>query len=353
MKARRYLHSNLTLKRQKRGKSRELTDSEEMVRDLQRDLRCLGYLRNGIDGKFGTGTERAVKALQYDLLNNAGKSSQQDGDAPVSVLDYNKGRVVDVTGVADQALAKCIADMVDDPNFPTLPRAENPAQENAKIRAAITAMTPQSIPIPFLMAIVQQESSFQHFNVPRKGDDDTYIVVGLDVNAGQDYIVTSRGYGVGQYTLFHHPPRPEDVEDFMLDVQKNLQKTVQELRDKFDYFVNGQTSGAQADDRLVEFGDGPLRECKYQPDDARYLRECKQCARDAGTLDIEMGVTPYYEGATHLYEKTTYYKKSTYTGVPVRQNIGCDWPYAVRRYNGAGVNSYHYQTLILRHVLTL
>ncbi len=42
--------------------------SNEQVRHLQRDLRQLGYLRKGIDGKFGKGTELAVAALQHDLL---------------------------------------------------------------------------------------------------------------------------------------------------------------------------------------------------------------------------------------------------------------------------------------------
>ena len=40
----------------------------------------------------------------------------------------------------------------------------------------------------------------------------------------------------------------------------------------------------------------------------------------------------------------------SYDAVPVRAKIGCDWPYAVRRYNGSGVNSYHYQTRIMRKV---
>ena len=26
----------------------------------------------------------------------------------------------------------------------------------------------------------------------------------------------------------------------------------------------------------------------------------------------------------------------------------CDWPYAARQYNGAGLNSYHYQIAILK-----
>ena len=45
-------------------------------------------------------------------------------------------------------------------------------------------------------------------------------------------------------------------------------------------------------------------------------------------------------------------KGTSYTAVPIRKNIGCDWPYAVRRYNGAGMNSYHYQVKVLKNVLT-
>ncbi len=44
--------------------------TDRQIRDLQRDLRRLGYLGSGIDGAFGAGTERAVKALQHDLLTN-------------------------------------------------------------------------------------------------------------------------------------------------------------------------------------------------------------------------------------------------------------------------------------------
>ena len=92
---------------------------------MQRDLRQLGYLYRWIDGGFGRGTERAVKALQHDLLNNFGESSRNEGDAPVPVVDYNQGRVVDVDGVVDQNLAQCIADMLDDEKYPRLPFAKD------------------------------------------------------------------------------------------------------------------------------------------------------------------------------------------------------------------------------------
>ncbi len=40
----------------------------ELVRALQRNLRRLGYLRAGLDGRLGPETERAVRSLQHDLL---------------------------------------------------------------------------------------------------------------------------------------------------------------------------------------------------------------------------------------------------------------------------------------------
>jgi len=342
-----YKEKGLILKRSGSG----ITDRQ--IRDLQRDLRQLGYLKSGIDGVFATGTEQAVKALQHDLLHNDGRSRKDDGSAPVSVLDFNRGRVVQVTGEVDENLAGCISDMLDDPVFPTLPKAANPKEENSKIVASMKEMQISEVPIPFIMGILQQESGLRHYNEPPKNDEDTYIVIGLDTNANQKYIITSRGYGAGQYTLFHHPPRKEEIEDFMLDVEKNLRKAIWELREKFDHFVNGDTSGTRADDRIVEYGSSPLRFCKYASEDPRYLRDCKQCMINAGQQDIKEGVTPLYTNSKNAFIPTEYYKKASYDTVPVRKNVGCDWPYAARRYNGAGINSYHYQVKVLRNILVL
>jgi peptidoglycan hydrolase-like protein with peptidoglycan-binding domain len=76
----------------------QLGSSGQAVRDLQRDLRGLGYLRQGIDGAFREGTALAVKALRHDLLTNTGASTGRDGSAPVKVMDYNRGRVARQTG---------------------------------------------------------------------------------------------------------------------------------------------------------------------------------------------------------------------------------------------------------------
>ncbi|MBA4390109.1 MAG: hypothetical protein C0399_04140 [Syntrophus sp. (in: bacteria)] len=324
--------------------------TDNQIRDLQQDLRRLGYLRNCIDGKFGAGTELAVMALQYDLLHNAGKSFANDGLSPVRMIDYNKGRVLSITGIVDESLAGCMSDMLKDSRLPLLPKTENPKKENSFVIATIKNMSSLFVPAPYLTAIFKQESGLKHYNEPQKNDDDTYIVVGLDTNAAEKYVITSRGYGVGQYTLFHHPPTQKEVEDFMLDVTKNIQKGALELKEKFDHFVNGQTSGTQADDRIAEAGHTPLRLCMYAADDPLYMKNCKECAAKAGQKNIKEG-TAVYEGSQITFTPTDYYKKASYLRVPIRKNIPCDWPYAARRYNGSGINSYHYQTKVLLNLL--
>ncbi len=324
-----------------------------LVRELQRDLRALGYLRKGIDGQFGSGTERALKALQHDLLHNHGNSTRNDGDAPIAMGDFNHGRVTNISGECDNQTAGCIGDLLACEDFPKIPSVENPREENRQIVEKMAAMKSKTVPIPFLMAILKQESNLQHYNVPRGNDEDTFVVVGLDTNASEKHIITSRGYGSGQYTLFHHPATPKEQQDFIVDWKKNLKHAIKELRYKFDHFVNGKTGSTRADDRQVEFGKGPLRLCKYGEDDPRYLRDCQQCAVDVGSRDIKDGVTKLHGGTSHVFKPTQYYKSANYSGIPVRKNFECDWPYAIRRYNGSGINSYHYQARILRNLIRL
>src|SRR5262245_21518574 len=109
------------------------TDSQ--IRDLQRDLRRLGYLNRGIDGDFGSQTELAVKGLQHDLLHNSGGGT--DGSAAVKMVDFNKSRVNGITGEVDQQLVECISEILDDPRVSHLPSTPDPKQENAKVVAKI------------------------------------------------------------------------------------------------------------------------------------------------------------------------------------------------------------------------
>ena len=86
------------------------------------------------------------------------------------------------------------------------------------------------------------------------------------------------------------------------------------------------------------------------------MRDCANCARAAPKLDIvsqAQGGTPFFAGSGGAYHPTQYYSTPRYSNVPDRAAFACDWPYAARRYNGSGVNSYHYQTKILLNLAGL
>jgi hypothetical protein len=335
-----YRRSGLVLKR-------AAAPGAPLVAALQRDLRRLGYLRSGIDGQFGEGTERAVRALQWDLLHPVPRAA--DGEAPVVLRALNRGRVERVTGILDERLAACIEDILADPRVRPLPRSDDPVAANQAAFASVQRLVGLPVPRPFLLAVLLQESGGQHFRTPTPANADDFIVVGLDRNdAGQPDHITSRGYGMGQYTLFHHPPRAEEVETLMLDPARNVQRAAGELRDKFERFVAGPTPGRTADDRVADLGRGPLRRCRYTERDPRYLSDCVRCAGGALT-DIEAG-SPLHAGTTETLTPTAYHAATSYAKVPDRAKLGCDWPYALRRYNGSGVNSYHYQYQVLQRL---
>lgn len=318
-----------------------------LVKVLQLDLRKLGYLRSGIDGDFGDGTEAALRALQFDLLHAVQRGS--DGEAPVTLRDFNRERVTSVTGVLDENLAACIEDILADPRVPTLPRSDDPARANREAFASVQSLVGLRVPRQFLLAILLQESDGLHFRIPTATSADDFIVVGLDRNdQGHPDHITSRGYGIGQYTLFHHPPRAEEVETVMLDPVRNVERAVNELNEKLENFVNGPTPGRQADDRLAEFGRGELRRCRFEASDPRFMTDCVRCAVEA-LVDIG-AATPLHPRTAQTLHPTEYHHETTYVGVPDRSKLGCDWPYAVRRYNGSGVNSYHYQYQVLQRL---
>lgn len=321
------------------------------VQDLQSDLRALGYVKGPIDGMFGMGTQNGVKALQYDLMNNNGASRGGDGSAPVAIKDYNKGRVSGQTGIVDQAVVACIVAMLGDAAYPKLPFSLNPLSDNQNALAAVKAMFPSKVPIPFLLPILFQESGGQHFQVPSKVNRDHFVTVGLDHNQPTDRtIITSRGYGIGQFTLFHHPPTAAEVANSIADPVRNVARAVTDLLEKYEKWVAGPVDTAE--DRIREFGTGPLRPCQFPASDPRYMKACSACFTTAGVSSITANTTPLYEGSSEVYTRTQYHAGS-YSGVPIRKNIPCDWVYAIRRYNGSGVNSYDYQAEVLQKAASL
>ena len=71
------------------------------------------------------------------------------------------------------------------------------------------------------------------------------------------------------------------------------------------------------------------------------MTDCLRCAAEAR---VDVGpTTVLHPGTTETLHPTQYHPSTTYKAVPDRSKLGCDWPYALRRYNGGGVNSYHYQ----------
>ncbi len=320
------------------------------VQSLQTDLRALGYGKGPIDGVFGTGTQTAVRALQYDLMNNNGASTTNDGSAPVSIRNYNNSSVTALTGVVDQGLVSCMASMLADPVYPKLPYSLNPSSDNQDAIAKVQTMSPCPVPISFLVAVLFQESNWQHYQVPSTSNRDHYVTVGLDRNNHSNpAAITSRGYGIGQFTLFHHPPTADEIENEIKDPIRNVSRAISDLLNKYKSYVVGPID--KADDRMAEAGSGTLRPCQFPASDARYMKACGTCLHAATSVNIVAGKTVFYAGCDESYDRTQYHVGS-YSGVPERKSIPCDWPYAIRRYNGSGVNSYDYQAEVLQRMLT-
>ncbi|MGD0110096.1 MAG: hypothetical protein ABSC06_39700 [Rhodopila sp.] len=256
-----------------------------------------------------------------------------------------------MTGIVDSALADSIEALLEEPRIRHLPRSADPKSVDQKMIACI-AHTPSAVaPVPYMLAIFMQETEGQHFAIPQEvGDDDSFLVVGLDINSSCADEVKSRGYGVGQYTLFHHPPRVEEVADLMLDPLRNAQGAFAKLREKLDHFVVGNDPETRADDRKAEHPLLALRLCHYSPDDRRYMLARHDCARRARKVDIKP-TTPLYHLASQTYGDAEHYRDPSYVGVPDRADFQCDWPYAVRRYNGSGPDSFNYQAKVLLKLL--
>ena len=320
-----------------------------VVSDLQRDLRALGYHDGEISGVWGPGLDAAVRAVRYDLVH---------GGATSVVGAYNAGGAVTAapaTGPAEiePALAACIRAMSEDAAFVKLPFSLNVAADNQTAWSSVTAVRGAAAPTPFLAAIFQQESGGRHFHLPSQANHDNFVTVGLDRNdRAAPERITSRGYGVGRDTLFHHPPTLAELSDVIIDPAANAREAFVMVRDKFDHDVVSNDPSRRADDRHAEWPFAPLRLCKYPGTDPRFLTDCKACAARAGSVAISPG-RPVYPGAALTWTPTSYYPSAVYASVPDRTGFPCDWPYAVRRYNGGGINSYHYQMRVLCNLLTL
>ena len=105
----------------------------------------------------------------------------------------------------------------------------------------------------FLLAILVQESRAQKtFDEPGERSGQLHHPRSGQRNGRGLYHYLPGLWCRCEYTLFHHPPTAAEVSDFMLDVEKNVERARSELRDKFDHFVLSASAAAQADDRIAE-----------------------------------------------------------------------------------------------------
>jgi hypothetical protein len=328
--------------------SRAHPPAADVVRDLQHDLKALGYHGGELTGLWGAFLDKALAALRWDLTH------PHDTPAIAAFNESNAVVAAPAAGVSalEPGLAQMIATLAEEPAFHKAPASADAAADNARAWAAVRAMKTGVAPAPYLAAIFRQESGGRQYAVPSANNSDSFIVLGLDHNdAAAPERITSRGYGIGQHTLFHHPPSAAELAGVIGDPVQNARGAFNDLRQKFDQeVVAPENSGAGADDRRAEHPLLPLRLCKYPPSDPLYMADCKACAMAARKVNIAPG-QPVYPGAVIAWAPTCYYAGAVYHGVPDRADFLCDWPYAVRRYNGSGLDSYHYQAHVLGDLL--
>src|SRR5262249_57401604 len=130
-----------------------------------------------------------------------------------------------IHGSVSKAAADCIAAPLAADAYPKVPNAADAAAANAAAVQLITNAPSTVAPTPFTLAMFRQESNLQHYRVPSGANSDNFVTLGLDTKfPEQQNRVTSRGYGLGQFTIFHHPPRPAQVAHFILDPAPNVAK---------------------------------------------------------------------------------------------------------------------------------
>ncbi len=300
---------------------------------LQRDLGDLGYFAGEADGRFEAATRDAVIALQLDLLAASGV-----------IAGFNQSRVTAADGIVDDGLVDCIAALIAAPDVAKLPRAADPAAANAQARKALGLGPLGGVPSAFLQAWLDLAGD-GHFRV----SDGLIRLVLERGDAAAPQRITARRYGLAGYRLDHHPPTAAEVAAVIVDPIGNAGQAAAALEAAFGALpVRRRIAGAAgSDDRDAEHPILDLRPCRYPPQDPRFLRDCRACAAAAGTVAIVGGAPVYYRAAL-TYLPTASWPVADRAGVPRRADFLCDWPYAIRRAAGDGIDSYHAQAAMLQ-----
>jgi hypothetical protein len=264
--------------------------------------------------------------------------------------DWNQGRIKKVTGIVDKNLVQIIQSMLEasDEEFFKVPYTKTRKEINQKAIQLLNQqedkIISQGVPPTFIKAILKQETGMAHYDI------DGFVYVGCD-ETSPTYVYKSRGWGMGQYTITHHPPTIKEAEEFINNPVNNIAKVVKELKEKFDLYIVSNSPAQRADERMgflresskhkyiigKSRGNSPLIACKYEKSSPKYMKDCINCVKNARREDEWYGDLRWH--------------KSSHKNVPVWSDIPCDWPVAVRRYNGSGPNSFAYRAEILWHIL--
>jgi len=156
------------------------SQEEERVIQLQTALKRLGYYDTRIDGKFGQGTKRAVRAFQFDNF-------------------------LELTGVVEKATAEQLLALLADENRWVIPMRDEVKAPSNQMSLFVEVMTLHGIPLAFATAVAEQEGNLDHF------DSDGFVKLRCEFwgqynNADHpDYQILYRSYGMLQILDMGHP----------------------------------------------------------------------------------------------------------------------------------------------------
>lgn len=307
------------------------TQTQDMIK-LLREFMFLKEIKSSTVQDLET---RAVKSLQHEILSND------------SLKKFNQGRVTAVDGESSLGILAVLQDMSKSPSLARLSPALNPSKGNQAMKERLSGYLNSKFPTPLVMAVLTQETNLKWY---RK---DGYPLVGLDYNSDEDYIITSRGLFYSQRTIFSYPISKKEF-DSMNDLESDMEFFFDHIFGKYQNFVVSSSAKARDDLRysVPEFKDLDLRGCKYEESDSKYMKDCKACLKECPSKDYLMGDSLLGNGRW-IIKPTHYHRIQDYEGFPDFHHFPCDYVFTIRRYNGSGINSFHYLMRVLAHLLEL
>lgn len=274
--------------------------------------------------------KRGIKSLQFELLYNP----------ELSKINYTGKLDGERTHVLREALKK----MWDCSDIPRITKVDNPSEANSKIREIIENKLKSSFPKPLVLAVLEQESNLMWY---RK---DGYPTIGLDYNNKvQPYVITSRGLFLSQRTVFDYPFKQEQLNQYD-SVEVDLNFVVDLLNLKYDKFIVSKDPKTNDDLRSSSFGSEDLRGCKYETSDSRYKSDCKNCVWSGDLRDYKKDRSVLGDKKQWVLKSSQYHKIKQYLQFPDYSKFPCDYLFSIRRYNGSGINSFHYLMRVLKHL---